>query len=139
MTYPILNSTFPFNWETMTPDHIVPDTREALRISKENISKIKSLSLDECNFENVIRALDNAVIPAKKMEFFILLFTTFLGDIKEYRNQHEIISPEISEFSSSIYTDVELFERVKKVYDEMNLKIHSNNVIYNTFYYFLCY
>ena len=33
----ILNSSFPFDWSLMTPEHIVPDTREALRISKENM------------------------------------------------------------------------------------------------------
>ena len=126
--FPILNSTFPFNWESMKPEYIVADTKEAIRIAQENINTIKSIPIEESTFENVIYALDVAKIPVKKMGFFSYLFETFCGEIKEYAEQNQLVSPEMSAFTSSISIDIELFKRVEKVYNDMqNDKTNKTN------------
>ncbi len=55
---PFLDKAFPPNWSAMKGQFLTKDISKAIRISKRNIKKIKSLK--NLSYENCIEAFENA-------------------------------------------------------------------------------
>ena len=47
-------------WENLTPEHIREDITLALEKSEANLQQIRDLKLEEINFHNTVKALENA-------------------------------------------------------------------------------
>jgi len=58
--HPFLDKNFPPNWKAMSPEFLTQDISLALKNSKKNLDKIKSLKNGLLSYEDCILALDNA-------------------------------------------------------------------------------
>ncbi len=105
-------------FDLIKKDHFLPALQESLKMARSNIQKIKTNS-EKPNFENTILALETG------SEYFetiaSIYFNLFSAEAnEELQSLAKEISPLSAAFSSEVSLDLELFNRIKFVYDHQN-------------------
>ncbi len=110
--HPFLESTFPVAWSKLTPDKIVPDMEEAIRITRARLNAISSVPAGEMTYDNTFRAYDQAIafIDEAETKFNLL---SGVCDSKDIRQAAAQIMPELAAFSSSINKNQALWTALK--------------------------
>ena len=104
----------PFN--EIKEEHYLPAFKELIEISKKEIEKIAN-NTEEANFSNTIEALaySGEQLDVVSNIFFNLNSAETNDEIQKIAQE---VSPLLSEYSSQISQNEELFARIKKVFDE---------------------
>ncbi|KAL7712788.1 oligopeptidase A [Entamoeba marina] len=117
MSNPFLDASTTINWKVLTAEHVIPDIRLSISNCKETIKNITTIDVTNATFENVVRAFDLATIPLQDANLKISVIKSCHSDDVAFREAHETILPEITEFEASLYTDPDMFELISKVYE----------------------
>lgn len=104
----------PFN--EIKEEHYLPAFKELIEISKKEIEKIAN-NTEEATFSNTIEALaySGEQLEVVSNIFFNLNSAETNDEIQKIAQE---VSPLLSEYSSQISQNEELFTRIKKVFDE---------------------
>ena len=100
-------------FDIIKADHFVPAIKEAIKLAKIYIEEI-SYSSEAPTFENTVLALENS------SEYLEIVASTYYhlfsaeGD-KKIEELSQEISPMMSEFSSDIYLNESLFDRIEEI------------------------
>ncbi|MCH2532936.1 MAG: M3 family metallopeptidase [Bdellovibrionales bacterium] len=120
-------------FDKIKTEHYLPALNEAIQIAKANIEQIKAQK--DPNFSNVIEALETA---SDEVNYGAGIYFNLLS--AEASEEHQAlakeISPLLSNFSSDINLDEELFSQVKKVYDnkaELKLSEEQQKLLQETY------
>ena len=106
--------TVPF--DLIKPEHFLPALTESIKIAKENIEAIKK-SDEKPTFSNVCESLEVAGEQVGKVaSVFYNLHSAESND--EIQNIAKEFSPLITDYSNDVQLDLELFEKVRAVYEE---------------------
>ncbi|MEC7276740.1 MAG: M3 family metallopeptidase [Bdellovibrionota bacterium] len=106
--------TVPF--DLIKPEHFLPALTESIKIAKENIEAIKK-SDEKPTFSNVCETLEVAGEQVGKVaSVFYNLHSAESND--EIQNIAKEFSPLITDYSNDVQLDLELFEKVRAVYEE---------------------
>ncbi|MEG9328665.1 M3 family metallopeptidase [Salinimicrobium catena] len=111
-------------------EHFKPAIEEAIRLAKNEIEEIVSSS-EAPSFSNTIEALEFAGSQLDRITsiFFNLNSAETNDEIQELAQE---ISPVLTDFKNDIIQNADLFERVKKVYDqkgELELTVEQNTLL----------
>lgn len=111
-SHPFLSKDFQIKWSTLTPDHIKADVTRAIETGKANIQQIKAVAPDQANFENTFGALETATEDLDRAWGRVNHLDSVANsdDLREALNE---MLPIVSEFSSSISLDDELWKVLK--------------------------
>lgn len=106
--------TAPFS--KIKPEHFKPAIEEAIETAKSEIGSIVA-DPNEPDFENTVEALEFAGSQLDRITsiFFNLNSAETNDQIQQIAQE---ISPSLTDFKNDIILNKELFERVKKVYDQ---------------------
>jgi peptidyl-dipeptidase Dcp len=98
-------------------EHYMPAVEATLQIARDNIAKIRN-SKEVPTFENTILEMDFA---GEELDYVTSVYYNLLSaeSDAEFKALAQIISPMLAEFSSSIMTDEAIYDRVKKVYEDL--------------------
>jgi peptidyl-dipeptidase Dcp len=110
-------------FDQVKPEHYIPALKTAIETSKDNIKKIKKNS-GAPNFVNTIEALETASEPIGPVieTFFNLLHSDATEEMHALSQE---ISSLHAEFGSDISLDLELFGQIKKVYENPDKNLTS--------------
>ena len=111
-SHPFLAKDFHIKWSTLTPDHIVADVTKAIEIGKANIEKIKAVTPAEATFENTFGALETATEDLDR-SWGRVNHLDSVANSDELREALNKMLPVVSEFSSSISLDDDLWKVLK--------------------------
>lgn len=120
MDNPLLKSyKTPFQtppFDEIKPEHFMPAIEEAIKEAKQEIEDISSQS-ETPTFENTLEAMEFA---GKKLSSVTsILFNLNSAETnKKIQEVAREASPILSEFGNDIWQNTDLFERVKKVYNQ---------------------
>lgn len=111
-SHPFLCDDFQIKWSGLTPDHIVADVTQAIENGKANIAAIKSVAPEEATFKNTFGALETATEDLDRSWGRVNHLDSVANsdDLREALNE---MLPVVSEFSSSISLDDELWAVLK--------------------------
>lgn len=123
MSNPFLAEDFKICWSTLTPEHIEADVTKAIETSRSNIETIKSLSLDELTYENTFGALESATDDLDR-SWGRVNHLDSVANSDELREALNKMLPPVSEFSSSISLDDQLWN-ILKTYEKSDLSALS--------------
>lgn len=114
--HPFLADDFQIKWSTLTPDHISPDVRKAIEAGKANIEAIKTVTPAEATFENTFGALEAATEDLDRAWGRVNHLDSVANSdaLREALNE---MLPIVSEFSSSISLDDDLWRVLKSYAD----------------------
>ena len=138
MSNPLLTEfTAPFGappFENIMPEHYMPAFIEAMKQQKDNVKNITENS-EEPTFENTIEAYENSSeLLSKTGSVFYNLTSAETNDaLKEISKE---LAPLMSSHSDDIKLNVELFVRIKTVYDkkdELNLSTEQLTLLERTY------
>ena len=103
-------------FDDIKPEHFVPAIEQSIDIARANIKSIKN-NKSAPNFTNTIEALETASEDLGTIAgIYYALLSVIGGD--DYQNLAEQIAPMTSVFSSEVSMDLDLFKRIKAVYDD---------------------
>lgn len=107
-------------FEKLKNEHFIPAIKAAIEAGKEDILKINE-NKEKPDFENTIEALERSgeLVGSVSSIFFNLNSAETNDEIQAIARD---ISPLLSEFSNDIMLDEALFQRVKAVNDDLNIK-----------------
>jgi oligopeptidase A len=110
-----LHKTIPY--KQIKFEHFAPAFAKHLEEARGEIARIKA-NPEAPNFVNVIEALEFAgeKLGIVSSVFFNLLHAETSPQMEEYA---QVISPELSKFSNDVTLDLELFKKVKIVYENI--------------------
>ena len=111
-SHPFLAQDFKINWSSLTPDHIKADVTKAIEIGKANIEAIKSVSPEQATFENTFGALESATDDLDR-SWGRVNHLDSVANSDELREALNEMLPVVSEFSSSISLDDDLWKVLK--------------------------
>ena len=117
-SHPFLSLTGNPAWENLTPEHIREDITLALEKSEANLQQIRDLKLEEINFHNTVKALENASYEL----YYAWGLVTHLDSVcnsDELREVHNEMLPAVSAFGAKISLDAELWKALQ-LFDEQN-------------------
>ncbi|MDB4419275.1 M3 family metallopeptidase, partial [bacterium] len=123
MSNPFLAEDFKIRWSTLTSDHIEADVTKAIENSRSNIETIKSLSLDELTYENTFGALESATDDLDR-SWGRVNHLDSVANSDELREALNKMLPPVSEFSSSISLDDQLW-KILKAFESSDLSTLS--------------
>ncbi len=107
------------------PEHYLPALQIALNEARQNIAQIKSEKT--AAFENTILALESSSEKVDTISgIYFNLFSSEAND--EHQALAQKISPILSAFSSDVSLDLELFQKIKSIYDQrqsLNLNLEQ--------------
>ncbi len=114
------NSTLRYEairYDLIKGEHFLPALAEAIKISYQNIDKIKN---SEASFENTIEGLEFA---DEKINYVSGIFSGLYSahctpDIEEISEE---LNSTLTKYYNSISLDLDLFEKVKAVYDQTDM------------------
>ncbi len=108
-----LQTSIPPDWSLMiaNPNEAKEAVDIAIREAKTNIDSIKSLPDSAITFENSVRALDRATLTLDRVWTYVNHLQS-VADSEALRNVIETATPIVSEFSSGIYMDSDLFAKI---------------------------
>lgn len=135
-TFETPHQTPPFDQIQLT--HYEPAFKQAIVEAQKEISAIAT-SRQQPDFENTIAALDQAgeKLNAISSIFFNLNSACTSEEMQQIAQK---ISPQLTEYSNSIYMNPDLFDRVKKVYEtksQLQLTPEQNTLLEDTWKSFL--
>jgi len=109
---PFLAKDFHIQWSTLTPDHIEADVTKAIETGRSNIANIQSITPDQASYENTFSALEVATEDLDRAWGRVNHLDSVANseDLREALNK---MLPVVSEFSSSISLDSELWAVLK--------------------------
>ena len=119
MKNPLLNfSNQPFGtipFKDLKSDHFIPAVTEGIKNADITIDKI-STSIESPTFENTILPFE---LSGQRLNTAVTAYYHLFGSEsdQELKGLAEKISPMMAEFSSNIYLNVGLFNRIKTVYE----------------------
>lgn len=112
MSHPFFAPTFPVAWSTLTPEHIEPDVREAIRLAEARLAAIKSVNPEQSTFETTIGALENLSEELNRAWGRVNHLDS-VSNSPELRAALNKMLPVVSEFGSSISLDADLWKVLK--------------------------
>ncbi|MDB4377444.1 M3 family metallopeptidase [Akkermansiaceae bacterium] len=111
-THPFLADEFKIRWSTLTPEHIEADVTQAIETGRTNIEAIKTLPLGEVTYENTFAALEIATEDLDRSWGRVNHLDSVANSDDLRAALHKML-PLVSEFSSSISLDGDLWKRIK--------------------------
>ena len=112
--HPFLAPDFHIRWSTLTPEHIEPDIRHALDLSKMNIEAICSQDLTTATYHSTFVALEQATEVLGR-GWGRLQHLDSVNDNPAQREGLNKMLPEVSDFYSSIPLNARLWHAIKSV------------------------
>ncbi|MCX6879209.1 MAG: M3 family metallopeptidase [Verrucomicrobia bacterium] len=112
--HPFLAPDFHIRWSTLTPDHIEPDIRHALDLSKQNIEAICAQDLTIATYASTFLALEQATEVLGR-GWGRLQHLDAVNDNPAQREALNKMLPEVSDFYSSIPLNARLWNTLKSV------------------------
>lgn len=101
-------------FDLIEKDHFLPAIKEALKGAEEKITAIKTCQ-DQANFTNTILAMETCTELVDRISSdYFNLFSINSDD--EFKKLAEEFNPLLADFSTQLFTDSALFEKVKTVY-----------------------
>jgi peptidyl-dipeptidase Dcp len=97
----------------------VNDIQEAVEIGMElNLAEIEEIanSTKEATFENTIEAMERSGAELDRVFTYYGIMSSNMSS-PEFRKTQALLAPKLSEFSSKIYQNKALFDRIKSVYE----------------------
>ena len=97
----------------------VNDVQEAVETGMElNLAEIEAIanSTEPATFENTIEAMERSGAELDRVFSYYGIMRSNMST-PEFREKQAILAPKLSEFSSKIYQNKALFERIKTVYE----------------------
>ena len=110
--HPFCAEEFQIRWSTLTPDHVSADVTHAIEQGKANIEAIKAVTPEEATFENTFGALENATEDLDR-SWGRVNHLDSVANSDELRGALNEMLPVVSEFSSSISLDSDLWKVLK--------------------------
>jgi oligopeptidase A len=110
--HPFLASDFKIKWSSLTPVHIKADVTAAIETGKANIETIKTAVPEEATFENTFGALESATEDLDRAWGRVNHLDS-VANSDELREALNEMLPVVSEFSSSISLDDDLWKVLK--------------------------
>ncbi len=109
---PFLSPDFKINWSALTPDHIEADVTKAIALGKANIDAIKTISPEKATYENTFGAIEKATDDLDRAWGRVNHLDSVANSdaLREALNK---MLPIVSEFSSSISLDADLWRVLK--------------------------
>jgi len=112
--HPFLAPAFHVRWSTLTPEHIKPDIRHALELSKQNIAAICAQDLATATYASTLLALEQATEVLGRGWGRL----QHLDSVNDHHAQREALNqmlPEVSDFYSSIPLNARLWQVIESV------------------------
>ncbi|MDA7881117.1 M3 family metallopeptidase [Akkermansiaceae bacterium] len=110
--HPFCAEEFQIRWSTLTPDHVKDDVTFSIEKGKANIEAIKSVTPEEATFENTFGALECATEDLDR-SWGRVNHLDSVANSDELREALNEMLPVVSEFSSSISLDSDLWKVLK--------------------------
>ena len=117
-SHPFLSLIGNPTWENLTPEHIREDITFALEKSEANLQQIRDLKLEEINFHNTVKALENASYEL----YYAWGLVTHLDSVcnsDKLREVHNEMLPAVSAFGAKITLDAKLWKALQ-LFEEKN-------------------
>jgi len=114
--HPFLAKDFHIAWPTLTPDHIEADVTHAIELGRTNVDAIKKVSPEEATFENTFGALEDATDDLNRAWGRVNHLDS-VANTDELREALNKMLPQVSEFSSAISLDSDLWSILKQYAD----------------------
>ena len=114
--HPFLAPDFHVRWSTLTAEHIEPDIRHALELSKHNIEAICAQDLTSATYSSTFLALEQATEVLGR-GWGRLQHLDAVNDHPAQREALNKMLPEVSDFYSSIPLNPRLWHAIKSVGD----------------------
>lgn len=111
-SHPFHNAAKLVDWTTLTPDHIQTDIESALVTAQAEIDAICSVSPEEATFENTFLALEDAGATLGRAWGRVDHLTS-VQDSEPLREAHRAMLPAVTEHSSKIALNPELWAALK--------------------------
>ncbi|KYG62124.1 peptidase M3 [Bdellovibrio bacteriovorus] len=131
---PFTNKDQAVPFDQIKVEHYLPALDEAIKISKENIAKLKSNPATP-DFENTIVALEAASeLPDRITGIYSNLEVAHADEALQALAKE--IYPKVTAFASDVSLDEEIFKRVKAVYDKrdsLNLNKEQARLLEKTY------
>ena len=105
-------------WENLTPEHIREDITLALEKSEANLQQIRDLKLEEINFHNTVKALENASYELNYAWGLVTHLDSVCNSDK-LREVHNEMLPAVSAFGAKITLDAKLWKALQ-LFEEKN-------------------
>jgi len=112
--HPFLAPDFHIRWSTLTPEHIEPDIRHALALSKQNIAAICAQDPATATYAETFLALEKATEVLGR-GWGRLQHLDAVNDNPAQREALNKMLPEVSDFYSSIPLNARLWEVIESV------------------------
>lgn len=101
-------------WDKIKPEHFEPAIEWAIEKAYAQIEEIKAVSLGDANYENIIEAYEFTGQDIGRI-VSVLSYYTNNAITDELVDIEVEQGAKLSEFSAKVGTDVDLYERIKKV------------------------
>lgn len=126
------DESIPF--QKLKPEEFIPGLQEAIQAARQQIQKIKA-NPASADFANTILALESAGEASEVISgVFFNLFSSEANE--EFQSLAKDISPILASYSSEISLDLELFEKIKSVYDRrQDLNLNQEQIKLTEKYY----
>ena len=102
-----------------------PTIEKGMALHLEEIETIAN-NPESPNFENTIAAMERAGKPLDRAFKYYGIWSANISS-PEYREIQKVLAPKISEYSSKISQNAKLFERIKSVYEQSQVKALEAN------------
>ncbi len=120
--HPFLAKDFKIRWSTLTPDHLKADVTKAIENGKANLEAIKKVAPSEATFDNTFGALESATEDLDRAWGRVNHLDS-VANSDQLREALNEMLPIVSEFSSSISLDQDLW-RVLKTFADSEATAH---------------
>jgi oligopeptidase A len=110
--HPFLESDFAIRWSALTPDRIVPDTKEALSLAADGIEKLCGLSGAELTFEKVLLGYEDALRPLNFAWGKVCHLDSVMNS-PALREAYNAMLPEVSAFFTGLTLNARLWAVIK--------------------------
>lgn len=125
--YATPHNAIPF--DRISDDDFLPAAKEAIAITKKRLTEIKNIS--NCSFNNVIESFERSMT---ELSLVMTVFSNLKGaDTSDKREAiAKDLMPMFSAFHNEVNFDLELFAKIKNVYDrkkEFNLSVEENTLL----------
>jgi len=103
------------SFNKMDLEQLKPAMEKAMELHLEQIDKIAN-NPEPATFENTIVAMESAGKPLDRVFTYYGIWSSNMSS-PEFREIQQVLAPEISDYSSKISQNENLFKRIKTVYD----------------------
>ena len=110
--HPFLDNTFLFHWSQLTPAHMEPDIREALRRATVAVDAVKSLKGGDLTYKNVLLGLESATRDLSRAWGLVSHLDAVLNS-EELRKAYNALLPDVTAFFTAMTLDAQLWSVLK--------------------------